>query len=150
MDANRGFLNKFIGDGIMVIFGIPLSEGIEQDACRAARTAAQMIRRVEELNAQRKPGWPELKIGIGIHTGRLTAGNVGARNRLEYSVIGETVNLASRLEALTKEFKTSIVLSPITEQFVRTQFQTVELGASAVRGFDGEMPFFTLESKIPL
>jgi adenylate cyclase len=148
VDANRGFLNKFIGDGIMVIFGIPLSEGIEQDACRAARTAAQMIQRVEELNAKRRPEWPELKIGIGIHTGRLTAGNVGARNRLEYSVIGETVNLASRLESLTKEFKTNIVLSPITQQFVRSQFETVELGESSVRGFDGEMPFYTLQSKI--
>jgi len=147
VDANRGFLNKFIGDGIMVIFGVPLSEGIEQDACRAARTAAQMIQRVEELNKKRRPEWPELKIGIGIHTGRLTAGNVGARNRLEYSVIGETVNLSSRLESLTKEFKTNIVLSPITEQFVRAQFETVELGESSVRGFDGEMPFYTLKSK---
>jgi adenylate cyclase len=66
---------------------------------------------------------------------------------LEYSVIGETVNLASRLESLTKEFKTNIVLSPITEQFVRAQFETVELGESAVRGFDGAMPFYTLGSK---
>jgi adenylate cyclase len=131
----------------MVIFGVPLSEGTEQDACRAARTASQMIRRVEELNAQRKPEWPELKIGIGIHTGRLTAGNVGGSNRLEYSVIGETVNLASRLESLTKDFKTSIVLSPITEQFVRSQFETVELGESVVRGFDGEIPFYTLKNE---
>jgi adenylate cyclase len=107
-----------------------------------------MIRRVEELNAQRKTEWPELKIGIGIHTGRrLTAGNVGASNRLEYSVIGETVNLASRLESLTKDFKTSIVLSPITEQFVRSLFETVELGESVVRGFDGETPFYTLKNE---
>jgi adenylate cyclase len=147
VDANRGFLNKFIGDGIMIIFGVPLSEGTEQDACRAARTASQMVRRVEELNAQRKPEWPELKIGIGIHTGRLTAGNVGASNRLEYSVIGETVNLASRLESLTKDFRTSIVVSPITEQFVRSQFETVELGESVVRGFDGEIPFYTLKNE---
>lgn len=146
---NRGFLNKFIGDGLMVVFGVPLSEGVEQDACRAATAALQMIRRVEELNAQRMPGWPELKIGIGIHTGRLTAGNVGSRDRLEYSVIGETVNLASRLESLTKDFHADIVLSPLTEQFVRAQFATRELGESAVRGFAGKLPFYTVTEKGP-
>jgi adenylate cyclase len=98
-----------------------------------------MLRRLEELNAQRKPQWPELKIGSGIHSSRLTAGNVGARNSLENSVIGETVYLAFRLESLTKDLQTSIVLSPITEQFVHSQFETVELGDSVVRGFDGEM-----------
>src|SRR6185436_11743461 len=88
---NDGFLNKFIGDGLMVVFGVPLGTSVKDDACRAARTAIEMLDRVEALNNARAPGRHELKIGIGIHTGRLTAGTVGSGDRLEYSVIGETV-----------------------------------------------------------
>jgi len=137
--ANRGFLNKFIGDGIMVLFGVPLTDSIEQDARRAVNTALQMIQRVEQLNAQRPPHWPELRIGIGLHTGTLTAGNVGAPDRLEYSVIGETVNLASRLESLTKVFQTDIVMSPATQQLVASQFETTPLGETEARGFAGKI-----------
>ena len=92
--ANGGFLNKFIGDGIMVIFGVPLSQDENGDACRAVQCALQMLEQVEVLNSTMGTE-PRLKIGIGIHTGTLTAGNVGSPERLEYSVIGETVNLAS-------------------------------------------------------
>jgi adenylate cyclase len=140
--SNRGFLNKFIGDGIMVIFGVPLSDSVERDACRAVTTALEMIRRVAQLNATRRSGWPELQIGIGLHTGTLTAGNVGAPDRLEYSVIGETVNLASRLESLTKVFHTEIVLSPATHQLVASQFDTRPLGETEARGFSGKIPVY--------
>jgi adenylate cyclase len=145
--ANRGFLNKFIGDGIMVLFGVPLTDTIEQDACRAVNTALQMIQRVEHLNAQRPPHWPELHIGIGLHTGVLTAGNVGAPDRLEYSVIGETVNLASRLESLTKVFKTDIVMSPATRQLVASQFETMPLGETEARGFAGKILVYGVTSR---
>jgi len=71
--ANRGLLHKFISDGIMVLFGVSLTDIVEQDACRAVNTAPQMIQRVNQLNAQRPQHWPELRIGIGLHTGVLTA-----------------------------------------------------------------------------
>jgi adenylate cyclase len=145
--ANGGFLNKFIGDGIMVIYGVPLSGGPQDDACRAAKTAIEMHEKVEELNAHLEPGQPHLKIGVGLHTGMLTAGNVGSPDRLEYSVIGETVNLASRLESLTKDFRTGIVLSPQTEELVRTNFQTAALGEAEVRGFTGKIPLYTVRKK---
>jgi adenylate cyclase len=144
--ANRGFLNKFIGDGIMVVFGVPLSESVAQDAVRAVKTALQMIRRVDQLNKTRRPGWPELRIGIGLHTGVLTAGNVGAPDRLEYSVIGETVNLASRLESLTKVFKTDIVMSPATQQLVASEFNTKALGETEARGFAGKILVYGVAS----
>jgi adenylate cyclase len=143
--TNRGFLNKFIGDGIMVVFGAPLSEGPREDACRAVRCAIEMLARVDRWNATKAPGDPPLKIGIGIHTGPVTSGNVGSPDRLEYSVIGETVNLASRLEALTKEFKTPLVLSPATHQHIQGQFSTVSLGDAQVRGFTNAIPLYSVE-----
>jgi adenylate cyclase len=143
---NRGFLNKFIGDGIMVIFGAPLTEGTQQDACRAVRCAQQMLSAVDQWNATKSPNDPPLKIGIGIHTGQVTAGNVGSPDRLEYSAIGEAVNLASRLESLTKDFKTSLVLSPATQEQVRDQFPTIPIGEAQVRGFPTAIPLYSLKS----
>ena len=147
---NRGFLNKFIGDGIMVVFGAPLSEGAKEDACRAVRCALEMLVRLDEWNANLKPGEHPLKIGIGIHTGPVTAGNVGSPDRLEYSVIGEAVNLASRLEALTKEFKTPIVVSPATWEYIRGEFPTVSLGEKEVRGFTAAIPLYSVETQSPV
>ena len=149
VQKNHGFLNKFIGDGLMVVFGVPLGTSTRDDACRAVRTAVEMLARVEDLNRERQPGRPDLRIGIGIHTGPLTAGTVGSRDRLEYSVIGETVNLASRLEGLCKELKTSIVLSPSTQQHVQWAFDTVPLAQTTVRGFDGTMQVHTLRDQLP-
>ncbi|MGH9556102.1 MAG: CHASE2 domain-containing protein [Terriglobales bacterium] len=147
VQKNGGFLNKFIGDGIMALYGIPLGEGAQADACRAVRTALEMQSELEALNreAARDGQRPRLAIGVGIHTGPLTAGNVGSRDRMEYSVIGETVNLASRLEGLTKDFHTGIVLSPATWALVRDSFQTRELGEAEVRGFEGKVRVYTVE-----
>jgi adenylate cyclase len=147
---NRGFLNKFIGDGIMVVFGAPLSEGAKEDACRAVRCALEMLSSLDRWNATKPPGEPHLKIGIGIHTGMVTAGNVGSPDRLEYSVIGETVNLASRLEALTKDFKTPIILSPATWEYIQGQFPAVSLGNAQVRGFTESIPLYTVEQQAPI
>jgi adenylate cyclase len=143
---NRGFLNKFIGDGIMVIFGAPLTEGTREDACRAVRCALEMLASVDRWNTTKPPTDPTLKIGIGIHTGQVTAGNVGSPDRLEYSVIGEAVNLASRLESLTKDFKTSLVLSPATWEQIRDQFPTTPLGEAQVRGFTTPIPLYSVKS----
>ena len=145
ISAEGGFLNKFIGDGLMVLFGVPLSHGVADDAVRALRCAVEMQRRVEALNRAHasESTYAALKIGVGLHTGPLTCGSVGSPNRLEYSVIGETVNLASRLESLTKDFKTDIVLSGPTWQQVRNQFDGFDdLGPTKVRGFDEPIPLY--------
>jgi adenylate cyclase len=134
----KGFLNKFIGDGLMAVFGIPVNDTPEKDAIRAVSAALRMLQDVEKLNLAHAndPLWLKLKIAIGVHTGVLTAGNVGSEDRLEYSVIGETVNLASRLEALTKDFKTEIILSESTRNLIQGHFITKQLGEIVVRGFE--------------
>ena len=150
--AHGGFLNKFIGDGIMVLFGVPLSDGVEKDAARAVRAALAMIERVEAMNAAGGPHreFGPLHIGIGLHTGKLTSGNVGSSSRLEYSVIGETVNLASRLESLTKEFRTPIIMSQGTADAVRSEFPDMrDLGETPVRGFADMIHIYTVEVPEP-
>ena len=106
-----------------------------------------MIERVDEFNRKHPAGshFPKLKIGVGIHTGTLTCGNIGSAKRLEYSVIGETVNLASRLESLTKEFHTDIVMSESTYLAVRGVFSGLrDLGPSPIRGFDHPIHLYSI------
>jgi adenylate cyclase len=145
-----GFLNKFIGDGLMIIFGLPLSQGgPQQDATRALHAAQAMLARVEQLNEQQTddPTLPRLRIGVGIHTGPLMAGSIGSASRQEYSVIGETVNLASRLESLNKTFKTEILLSAATREMVGEGFDGLEsLGDAKVAGLEEPVPVFTLRA----
>jgi adenylate cyclase len=150
--ANGGFLNKFIGDGLLVVYGVPLAQGETTDACNAVRTALAMLERVKALNAARgsRSPFPDLRIGVGIHTGMLTSGSVGSSSRLEYSVIGETVNLASRLESLNKEFGTEIIVSEATYQRVKevmTGFYS--LGATPVRGFGEQITIYGIGPRSP-
>ena len=144
---NGGFLNKFMGDGLLVLFGVPLGETAAKSACKAVQAALEMLNRVQEMNWETEPEQPELRIGIGLHTGTLTAGNLGARERMEYSVIGETVNLASRLEELTKKFKTGMVISSETYQLIRDHFSTTSLGEVSIRGFPGKSRVYTVEAE---
>lgn len=101
---NRGMINKFIGDSIMAIWGVPLAEPTH--AALACRTALEMNRIVRERT--------RFKTRIGINTGRMVAGNIGHRKRMEYTVIGDAVNLASRLEGANKAFGTAILISETT------------------------------------
>ena len=145
-----GFLNKFIGDGLMIIFGLPLSQGgPKQDATRALQAALAMLERVNRLNEEQAddPTLPRLRIGAGIHTGPLMAGSIGSATRQEYSVIGETVNLASRLESLNKSFKTEILLSEATMEMVGEAFPGLEsLGEARVAGLEEPVPVYTLRT----
>lgn len=153
IDRHGGFLNKFIGDGLMVVFGAPVSEGEQRDAERAVATALDMVKRLEGLNAEyerrRQAGaWrPPIRIGLGIHTGKVAAGNVGSPARLEYSVIGETVNLAARLESSTRKFDVDLVISPATAKLVAGRFETVPLGQAEAKGFAERVEVFTVRGE---
>jgi len=113
-----GIVDKFIGDAIMVVFGVPRSKGDE--AVRAIRTARGMQRALAKHNVARgEQGLPALVQGIGVHAGPAVVGNIGTAERLQYTVMGSVVNVASRLEAATKEAGAAVIISAATVEAVR-------------------------------
>jgi adenylate cyclase len=131
---NKGTIDKFIGDAVMAIFGAPVSQ--PNHAELACMTALDMLRELEAVNKEQMAhGQPPLQIGIGINTGEMTVGNIGSSRRFDYTVIGDAVNLASRLEGLNKYFKTSILVSEDTKNGVpENKFVFREIGPVRVKG----------------
>jgi len=129
----KGMLDKYIGDAIMAIFNAPLD--IDRHADHACRGALAMIDELEALNGEfGREGLPRLAIGIGIHTGEAVVGNMGAENRFDYTAIGDTVNLASRLEGMTKLYGVSVIISEGTRLALQSPFHTRELDLVRVKG----------------
>lgn len=105
-----GWINKFGGDSLLAVFGTPVPHA--DHARRALRAALDLQQAVAEFNQrQHAAGQPSVRVGVGIHTGELVAGNVGSPSRMEYTVIGDIVNVASRIDGLNKEFDTDILVS---------------------------------------
>jgi adenylate cyclase len=130
---HRGTLDKFVGDMVMGLFGAPLDDADHADHAVAA--AVEMIETLERLNARwRREGRPVLDIGIGINTGEMIAGNVGAEAIMSYTVIGDAVNLGARLESLNKELGTRILISEATRVRLRQPVATRPKGAVTVKG----------------
>jgi adenylate cyclase len=131
---HKGSLDKYIGDAIMAVFGAPLAE--PQHAQLACRTALDMIKSLAELKAQwQRDGLPPIDIGIGINTGPMIVGNMGSASRFNYTVVGDAVNLASRIESLNKTYGTSILLSQYTWAQVKDEFPNArEIDRVQVRG----------------
>ncbi|HUB68210.1 MAG TPA: adenylate/guanylate cyclase domain-containing protein [Candidatus Methylacidiphilales bacterium] len=133
----RGTLHKFIGDAIMAAWGdIPaLSLGIERDARNAVRSALLMRKRLRELNEERQAaGQIPLRIGIGLNHGDVAAGQIGASIRSEFTVIGDPVNVASRLEGVTKDFHTDLAISENVRQLTGDEFLVRRLGLILLKG----------------
>ncbi|MEM7336155.1 MAG: adenylate/guanylate cyclase domain-containing protein [Chloroflexota bacterium] len=126
--AEGGIVNKFGGDSLLAVFGVPIRQ--PDHALRAVQAAWRMNRALAEFNAEQLSlGLPSLTIGIGISSGEMIAGNIGGEARLEYTVIGDPVNVASRLESLTKEFGKTILISEDTTKLIKnssTQFEPVK------------------------
>jgi adenylate cyclase len=115
IDERNGVVDKYIGDAVMALFGAPL--GAPDDPQRSLDTALAMLRALPALNAEfARDGWPPLTIGIGIHSGNVVAGNIGSTTRLNYTVLGDTVNLAARLESLCKYYGVPLIVSGATMQ----------------------------------
>ncbi|MGI5864011.1 MAG: adenylate/guanylate cyclase domain-containing protein [Myxococcales bacterium] len=147
-----GFVDKFIGDAIMVVFGYP--GAMPHDAARAVRTADRMQEALAAHNRERAARrLPPFEQGIGVHFGEAVIGHLGNRERLQFTMIGDAVNLASRLETATKQVKAPVVLSEEVVAAVRKAPDGLDLsrlsslGRIEVRGRDGEVEVFTLMPK---
>jgi adenylate cyclase len=141
---HKGTIDKFIGDAVMAIFGAPIHQ--DDHADRACRVAIDMIRELEIVNQeQRAKGEPDLHIGIGLNTGEMTVGNIGSSKRFDYTVIGDAVNLGSRLEGLTKFFGVNILVSEDCRKALTTNdFVFRELAPVKVKGKEKAMVVYEL------
>ena len=129
---HQGTVDKYIGDAVMAFWGAPMPD--ESHADKAVAAAMAMIAEVGKLNELgARKGWPNLSIGIGINTGVARVGDMGSKLRRAYTVLGDSVNLASRLEALTKQFNTPIIVGEATVRQVKRQSFT-ELAQVTVAG----------------
>ncbi len=110
---HRGTIDKYMGDAVMAFWGAPLADA--EHARHAVEAALAMVRRMRALHPEfRARGWPELHIGVGISSGDMNVGNMGSRFRMAYTVLGDTVNLGSRLEGLTKQYGVDVIVSAAT------------------------------------
>lgn len=132
-----GTLDKFIGDAIMAVWGAPTSAGEVEDAWRAVQSAAGMRDRLAEL---RLP-W---RIGIGLNHGEVVVGNIGSPQRMEYTVIGDAVNVASRVEGLNKDFGTDILLTESVYELVKERVEVKLIGGVAVKGREQKVNVYAL------
>jgi len=138
-----GTVDKYIGDAIMALYNVPFEA--PDHAAQAVRTALEFQRRLEGLAARFGPrlGAP-LRCGVGIHTGDAVVGTLGSEQRLEYTAIGDTVNLGSRLESITKDFDVPIVISEATWMEVKDLFRTRYLGEVTVKGKEVPVKIYTV------
>lgn len=139
-------MNKFGGDSILAVFGTPLNPNPDH-ALRAVRAALAMARQLSEFNHEQARAYlPEIMIGIGIATGDVVAGNVGSSKKLEYTVIGDAVNVASRLQAMTKEVGRPILAGAETVRAASGAAAFTDVGEVEVRGRVKKVRVFSVET----
>jgi adenylate cyclase len=134
----EGTLDKYMGDGIMAVFGAP--HDMPDHAARAIKTALEMQDRIAEWNAERREG-PELRVRIGINSGKAVAGEIGSVNKMEYTVLGDTVNTASRLESAVAKPGT-VVVGEQTREGAGDKFDFQPLGSFSLKGKEQEVLVF--------
>lgn len=139
-----GVLDKFIGDGLMAVFG-SIDEGEhERNAVLAALRMKALLAKINGVRQMQ--GMPPIAIGIGIHTDEVIVGNIGSRKRLEYTVVGDGVNTSSRLQTLNKEFNTTILISETTYEAVKGDFECRQMPEAHLRGKTKNLQFYEVVS----
>lgn len=137
----NGIINKFIGDAVMAIFGEPIQD--KEHASNAVKCGYEMLLKVKELQKKwATEGKPKIEIGIGINTGEVFVGNIGSINRMEYTVIGDTVNLASRLESYNKVYKTKMLISSSTYEATKSFIDVIKISDVEIRGKSHKMNIY--------
>ncbi len=130
VNDHRGIVNKFLGDGFMAVFGAPVED---PDLCRnAVRCAREILGLVEDLNA--RGVIPPTRVGIGLHAGPAVTGNVGSERRKEYTIIGDTVNVAARVEQATKQFSARLLVTAAVREATGPEQEAQDLGEVELRG----------------
>jgi len=128
-----GLLDKYIGDAVMAVFGAPIDQ--PDHTLRACRTSLEMMAALRELRKKwAAEGRPDVNIGVGVNTGDMVVGNMGSQMRFDYTVMGDAVNLASRLEGTNKEYGTNIIISEFTYERIKDELFCRELDAVRVKG----------------
>lgn len=143
---HKGSVNKFLGDGLLAIFGAPVS--YLENQSNAVSCALDMVDGLTEVNARHaeRIGGP-LAIGIGINTGEAVVGNIGSEDRVEYTVIGDVVNVAARLEGLTHGMPNAILIGESTYDAVRSQVEAAALGRHELRGRAGDVAVYRVTGR---
>lgn len=138
---NKGSINKYMGDGLLAVFGAPVS--YIDNHKNAVSAALDMVDRLKGINEKYADLLgTEIRIGIGINSGEVVVGNVGTNNYMEYTVIGNTVNVASRMENISKQKSNSIIISENTCKLINQAFETSELKQANIKGKDISIPYF--------
>lgn len=146
---HHGTVDKFVGDMVMALYGAPLDD--PGHAEHAVATAVEMVRELGELNKKWAAGnRAQLDIGIGVNSGDMIAGNIGSSSIMSYTVIGDNVNLGSRLESLNKEYRTRIIISDATRGRLTGMYEMVPLGDVVVKGKTRSIAIFEVKVPSPL
>jgi adenylate cyclase len=147
IERNGGVVDKFIGDAIMAVWGTPTSTG--DDAYLSVKACLEMRQGLLDLNQLRlSRGEEPLRIGMGLHAGEAISGTVGSENRMEFTVIGDAVNNASRIEAATKAFGTDLLLSQDMARLVQGRILMTEAGEVEVKGKNAAQRLFKVRGFI--
>jgi adenylate cyclase len=147
IDKSGGVVDKFIGDAIMAVWGAPLSRG--NDTENAIESALQMREAMIEYNKTRgTANRPKIKFGIGINTGPVLVGQIGTENRMEYTVIGDTVNLASRIETMNKAFGTDILISEDSYKLVKDIYAVEGMRPIRVKGKEKPQQIYAILGRV--
>lgn len=146
--TNKGVVDKFIGDAVMAFWGAPLQD--KDHGYNSVKSAFLMLEKLKSISAKlTKQGYPKLEIGIGINSGEVRIGNFGSKTRFDYTIIGDNVNTASRLEGLNKFYGTKILISKSTENLAKDKILTRKVDSVKVKGKDKALDIYEVMGIYP-